>query len=95
MTSSAWLAASCARLLPLPGCGKPAAHAPVWNSGAKSRSGQQAGSQPVSHYPEAIEQQFIETYGKEEGGIRFHLAAWQALAMLNDVKMTGDQPEWK
>jgi len=42
-----------------------------------------------------IERQLMEKYGEEDGGIHFPLEEWQALAMLNDIKMMGDLPEWK
>jgi hypothetical protein len=42
-----------------------------------------------------IEGQLVQKYGEEEGGIRFPLEEWQALAMLNDIQMMGDLPEWK
>jgi hypothetical protein len=42
-----------------------------------------------------IERQLMDKYGEEDGGIHFPLEEWQALAMLNDIKMMGDLPEWK
>ena len=42
-----------------------------------------------------IEQEMKAKYGEEEGGIRFPLEEWQALAMINDIKMIRDLPEWK
>jgi len=42
-----------------------------------------------------LEMQLKKKYGEEEGGIHFPLEEWQALAMINDIKMTGDLPDWK
>ncbi len=42
-----------------------------------------------------LESALQKKYGEEEGGIRFPLEEWQALAMINDIKMTGDLPDWK
>jgi hypothetical protein len=42
-----------------------------------------------------IERQLMEKYGDEEGGIHFPLEEWQVLAMINDIKMMRDLPEWK
>ena len=43
----------------------------------------------------SLESVLQKKYGSEEGGIRFPLEEWQALAMINDIKMTGDLPDWK
>lgn len=43
----------------------------------------------------SIETELMEKYGKEEGGIHFPLEEWQVLAMINDIKMTQDLPDWK
>ena len=42
-----------------------------------------------------IERQLMEKYGEEEGGIHFPLEEWMALAMIHDIKMMRDLPEWK
>jgi hypothetical protein len=42
-----------------------------------------------------IEKQLMEKYGEEDGGIHFPLEEWQALAMINDIKMMRDLPDWK
>ena len=42
-----------------------------------------------------IETELKHKYGEEDGGIRFPFEEWQALAMINDIKMTGDLPDWK
>ena len=42
-----------------------------------------------------IERQLMNKYGEEDGGIHFPLEEWQALAMINDIKMMGDLPDWK
>ncbi len=34
-------------------------------------------------------------YGEEEGGIRFPLEEWQVLALIDDINMIQDLPEWK
>ena len=42
-----------------------------------------------------IERELKDKYGEEEGGIKFPLEEWQALAMLNDIKMIHKLPDWK
>ena len=42
-----------------------------------------------------IETELKDKYGAEEGGIHFPLEEWQALAMINDIKMMHDLPYWK
>ena len=42
-----------------------------------------------------IEEELVRKYGEEDGGIHFPLEEWQALAMINDIKMIGDLPSWK
>lgn len=42
-----------------------------------------------------IEDELKQKYGEENGGIRFLLEEWQALAMINDIKMIGELPSWK
>ncbi|MEP1470864.1 MAG: BLUF domain-containing protein [Halieaceae bacterium] len=42
-----------------------------------------------------IEQELKDKYGEEDGGIKFPLEEWQALAMLNDIKMIHKLPDWK
>jgi hypothetical protein len=37
----------------------------------------------------------LEAYGEEEGGIHFPFEEWQALAMINDIKMMRELPAWK
>ena len=37
----------------------------------------------------------MDKYGEEEGGIHFPLEEWQALAMINDIKMMQELPDWK
>lgn len=34
-------------------------------------------------------------YGEEDGGIRFPLEEWAALAFISDIKMMRELPEWK
>ena len=46
-------------------------------------------------FNQKIEDELKHKYGEEEGGIRFPLEEWQALAMINDIKMIGDLPSWK
>jgi hypothetical protein len=43
----------------------------------------------------SIENELKKKYGEEEGGIHFPLEEWQALAMINDIKMISALPEWK
>ena len=42
-----------------------------------------------------IEAELMNKYGAEEEGIHFPLEEWQALAMINDIKMMRDLPDWK
>ncbi|MFT6286414.1 MAG: hypothetical protein ACJAYC_002913 [Halieaceae bacterium] len=42
-----------------------------------------------------IEAKLKRKYGEEDGGIRFPFEEWQALAMINDIKMIRELPEWK
>jgi Sensors of blue-light using FAD len=42
-----------------------------------------------------LEAELIHKYGEEEGGVHFPLEEWQALALVNDIKMTDDLPQWK
>ena len=42
-----------------------------------------------------LEAELIRKYGEEEGGVHFPLEEWQALALINDIKMTSELPEWK
>jgi len=42
-----------------------------------------------------IEAQMKRKYGEEQGGIRFPLEEWSALALVNDIKMVYNPPEWK
>lgn len=42
-----------------------------------------------------IETELKRKYGEEEGGIHFPLEEWQALAMINDIKMIRELPGWK
>jgi hypothetical protein len=46
-------------------------------------------------FNQQIEQQMKEKYGEEDGGMRFPLEEWQALAMINDIKMMRELPDWK
>jgi len=42
-----------------------------------------------------LESALMKKYGEEDGGIRFPLEEWAALAFVNDIKMMRDLPEWK
>ena len=42
-----------------------------------------------------IENELKVKYGEEEGGIYLPLEEWQELAMINDIKMMRDLPQWK
>jgi hypothetical protein len=42
-----------------------------------------------------IETELKQKYGEEDGGIHFPLEEWQALAMINDIKMIREPPDWK
>jgi hypothetical protein len=49
----------------------------------------------VFDFNKQIERQLMEKYGEEDGGIHFPLEEWMALAMIHDIKMMRDLPEWK
>ncbi len=42
-----------------------------------------------------LERSLKKKYGEEDGGIRFPLEEWAALAFINDIKMMRELPEWK
>ena len=42
-----------------------------------------------------LESELMHKYGEEEGGVHFPLEEWQALALINDIKMTNELPQWK
>ena len=42
-----------------------------------------------------MEAELKDKYGEEEERIHFPLEEWQALAMINDIKMMRDLPDWK
>jgi len=42
-----------------------------------------------------IEEELKQKYGEEDGGLHFPLEEWQALAMINDIKMMRKLPNWK
>lgn len=42
-----------------------------------------------------MEGELKQKYGEEDGGLHFPLEEWQALAMINDIKMMGKLPNWK
>jgi len=46
-------------------------------------------------FNKAIEAELMEKYGQQEGGVHLPLEEWQALAMLNDIKMMQKLPDWK
>ena len=43
----------------------------------------------------ALTKQLIRKYGEQEGGVRFPLESWLALAMIFDIRAIEDLPEWK
>ena len=49
----------------------------------------------VFDFNKDIELELKRKYGEEENGIRFPLEEWQVLAMINDIKMTNELPDWK
>ena len=49
----------------------------------------------VFGFNKSIEAELKHKYGEEEGGIRFPLEEWQALAMINDIRMIRELPDWK
>ena len=42
-----------------------------------------------------IETELIRKYGEEDGGLRFPLEEWMALALIQDVQLIGGLPTWK
>jgi hypothetical protein len=42
-----------------------------------------------------IEAELMHKYGEEDAGVHFPLEEWQALAMINDIKMMHELPSWK
>jgi hypothetical protein len=46
-------------------------------------------------FNQKIEEELKQKYGEEDGGIHFPLEEWQALAMINDIKMIRELPSWK
>ena len=43
----------------------------------------------------AIARKLIEKYGEQDGGVRFPLESWLALAMIFDIQAIQELPEWK
>lgn len=48
----------------------------------------------VFNFNKEIERDLMEKYGKEEGSVRFPLEDWMGLALVNDIRMIGNQPDW-
>jgi len=42
-----------------------------------------------------LEQSLVRKYGEENGSLHFPREAWLVLSLINDLRMTGDLPEWK
>lgn len=42
-----------------------------------------------------LETELKEKYGTEDDGLKFPLDEWKVLAMINDINLVSDQPEWK
>jgi hypothetical protein len=42
-----------------------------------------------------LEAELVNKYGEEENGLKFPLDEWKALAMINDINLVSEQPEWK
>ena len=42
-----------------------------------------------------IEDTLKDKYGEEDGSVKFPLEEWMALAMIMDVRMIDDLPDWK
>ena len=42
-----------------------------------------------------LESELKEKYGEESNGLKFPLEEWRALAMINDINLVSDQPDWK
>lgn len=49
----------------------------------------------VFNFNKDIEQDLMEKYGEEDGGVKFPLEEWMALALINDIRMIGKLPDWK
>ena len=42
-----------------------------------------------------LETELKKKYGTEDDGLKFPLEEWKVLAMINDINLVSDQPEWK
>ncbi|ARN74818.1 BLUF domain-containing protein [Oceanicoccus sagamiensis] len=49
----------------------------------------------VFDFNQDIEQTMIEKYGTEEQGVKFPLEEWMVLAMVQDISLYLNIPEWK
>jgi hypothetical protein len=49
----------------------------------------------VMNFNEEIAGQLMDKYGEEQGSVRFPREEWVALAMINDIRMLSDLPDWK
>ena len=42
-----------------------------------------------------LARKLVEKYGEEEGGVKFPLESWLALAMIFDIQAIQELPQWK
>ncbi|MDX2475782.1 MAG: BLUF domain-containing protein [Gammaproteobacteria bacterium] len=42
-----------------------------------------------------LETQLIKKYGEQDGELQFPLEEWKALAMIHDINLMSEMPEWK
>jgi hypothetical protein len=49
----------------------------------------------VFDFNKDAEQQLMQKYGSEQNSVKFPLEEWQALAMVQDIKLHLNVPEWK
>lgn len=49
----------------------------------------------VFNFNKDMERNLMKKYGEEDGSVRFPLEEWMALSLVNDIRMTGELPDWK
>ena len=49
----------------------------------------------VMDFNEDIARDLTDKYGEEDGSVRFPREEWLTLAMINDIRMLSDLPDWK
>ena len=48
----------------------------------------------VFDFNKDLARQLMDKYGEEEGGVHFPLEEWLVLAMINDIRMVHEPPDW-